>query len=720
MRASLLAILFLGACFAQKPPTEVSHDESAPPLPANIFQLNTKQSDFAPFIMPHGTRIYLSSSRDGGFGGEDIYYSDFVEGYWTEPKNLGDHINSRFSESSTCVSPSGEEMFITICGRSDSYGGCDIYVCRRKGDEWSEPRNLGDKINSSWWDGHPTLSPSGETLYFASDRYGGFGGTDIYYATKSRGAWTKCKNLGFPINNARDQTSPFLHIDGTTLYFSSWGHGGLGGLDVFVSRLDSVSEKWGNPLNIGAPVNTNGNDYFFSVPGSGDFIYFSSDREGGLGGFDIYSYPLADWQRPSVVATLAGTVVDAQTGKAITSLDGVFIPAEVTIERLSDGKVVQVLETDSTTGSFFVVLKAGENYGISVSAPGYAFASENYEIRLEDGYNELHHTFKIRKVEVGSIVSLVNIFFDFGKSELRHESEPELQRIIELMTDYPEMKIEVQGFADSVGNKQFNLFLSRMRAQAVAQWIVAHGIPEKRVAHKGFGEESTGATEEELQQSRRVQFQITNLGSAIKTKDDKASPTELPKPEPPKKIEEKPQPVPLDTSATKPPPVPVDTIAQLPQKTADSVNYVLPPELIDTIAPSLNDYLRLIAARDMDSLATAIYDHFINKNAARYFTQKVDIKPVAVKRSALGYPQKARAQRIEGIVLLEFDIDTLGSIVPSSANIIKALPEGIFEGVALEAIYHWKYSPAVFEGKKTKVHWVEPLVFKLNAGLNPK
>ncbi len=471
--------------------------------PMNITELNSPQSDFAPFVTPDGRKIYFASSRDGGIGGEDIYFSRWEKGRWTNPRNLGRPTNSKYNEGAMCLSPDGDEMFITICGGPDSYGGCDIYVSDKKGDRWGEPRNLGKNVNSSWWDGHPTLSPSGDTLYFASDRFGGFGGIDIYYTYRTKKGWSKPKNIGYPLNNARDQTSPFLHIDGRTLYFSSSGHGGLGGLDVMMSRLDTLTGKWGKPLNIGPPVNTSGNDYFFSIPGSGDFIYFSSDRGAGYGGFDIYSYPLAEWQRPQVIATLAGKVIDSKTEEPLA--------AHIKIERLSDGKIIQELDTDAKTGKFYVVLRAGEVYGISVSAPDYAFASENYEVKTQEGYNELTHTFKLKRIEVGAIVELVNLFFDFGKWELRTESESELKRIEKLMKKYPDMRIEVQGYADSVGTSEFNLKLSKLRAKAVRNWLIWNGIDKGRVSYRGFGEEEQGATEEDLQKSRRVQFKIISL-----------------------------------------------------------------------------------------------------------------------------------------------------------------------------------------------------------------
>jgi outer membrane protein OmpA-like peptidoglycan-associated protein len=468
--------------------------------PTNLSDVNSIHSDFAPYVSASGDRLYFSSLRESD--SENLYVSEFVNNRWQKPYPLGPPINTKANEGSMAISSDGNLIVFTACGRPDTYGGCDLYFSERTLDGWSEPRNLGRNVNSAGWDGHPSISSDGKWLYFSSDRYGGFGGRDIWRAPRKDSGWGKAENLKYPINNARDQASPFIHPDGTTLYFASAGHGGLGMLDVFKSERDS-SGNWSEPVNLGPPVNTPGSDYFFSIPAKGDIIYFASDRRGGYGGFDIYWLPLSEALRPKVVATLAGKVTDRETG---APLDAV-----ITVERIATGEVLAEPRTNPETGEFFIVLPAGETYGISVSAVGYAFSSERYDIPVEEGYQELRMDFKLSRVKVGEIVEMRNIFFDFNSDQLKSESESELQRVLKLLTDYPDLHIEIQGHADSIGTKEYNLDLSKRRAMAVLRWLVDRGVAAKRLKAEGMGDAvpvADNVSEEGRQLNRRTEFHI--------------------------------------------------------------------------------------------------------------------------------------------------------------------------------------------------------------------
>jgi len=469
--------------------------------PTNLSTVNSIYSDFAPYISADGNKLYFASNREGDQ--EDFYFSDFSDNRWFPAQKLGAPINTNANEGAMAITPDGNTIIFSACGRTDSYGGCDLYISEREANGWSKPKNLGRNINSSGWDAHPSISPDARWLYFSSDRYGGFGGRDIWRVErKPDGSWGKPQNLGYPVNNARDQTSPFIHSDGVTLYFSSAGHGGLGMLDVFKTQIDSTG-KWSVPINLGPPVNTPGSDYFFSIPAKGDIIYFASDRQGGYGGFDIYWLPLAEAFRPKIVATLTGTVTDKETGAPLD--------AEITVERINTGEVLAKPRTNPLSGEFFLVLPAGETYGISVSAEGYVFSSERYDIPLEEGYKELKVDFKLTKIKIGESVEINNIFFDFNSDTLRLESEPELQRALKLLTDYPSLRIEIQGHTDSIGTDAYNKTLSERRAKAVANWLIGHGIDTNRLVIVGLGRAvpaSDNVTEEGRQRNRRTEFHI--------------------------------------------------------------------------------------------------------------------------------------------------------------------------------------------------------------------
>lgn len=330
-------------------------------------------------------------------------------------------------------------------------------------------------------------------------------------------AWTrgtgKPQNLGFPVNNARDQVSPALHPDGKTLYFASSGHGGMGGLDVVKSVIDE-NGRFSTPVNLGPPVNTPGNDYFFAIPTEGDKIFFASSRSGGYGGTDLYTYPLDAEMRPSVVASLQGRVVESGTQSPIDAV--------VRVEDLGNGQILFDQATNPETGEFLVVLPAGRSYGISVSSEGYVFTSTSIDVSPEGGYMLIDKLFELSRVQKGTKVVLNNLFFYFGKAELKPESYPELDRVVEILNKYPDMSIAIKGYTDTIGTDTFNLWLSEARSQSVYEYLIKKLIPAGRMTYKGYGKVISG----NLQESRRVEFEITGVSAPDIKKPEKAKPSD--------------------------------------------------------------------------------------------------------------------------------------------------------------------------------------------------
>ncbi len=472
--------------------------------PMNLTPVNSTKSDFAPFISGDAEILYFASSREGGQGGEDLWLcKQNSQGIWSTAENLGPVINSDANEGSLSMTPDGLEIYFTVCGKPGSFGSCDIYYSRWDGSQWSEPKNLGSRINTPEWDGHPSISADGTKLFFASKKYGtGFGGLDIYVSERTEDGWSYPKNIGYPINNARDQTSPFLHPDNRTLYFASDGHGGKGGLDIFKIELQDDG-SWSEPKNLGPAVNTKGNDYFFSVSTDGNYIYYASDMMGGLGSFDIYKMELEDIMRPTTVTAVVGKVIDANTQKPL--------PATITIENFNTGEKEAELKTDPKTGEYFVILPVGEKYSIIMNSDGYVFSSDTLETNSRNDFKRVNKTFELKPIKVGEKIRINNIFFDFNSADIKPESEPELRRAIKLLTKHPNLEIRVAGYADSIGTEDYNLWLSSERAEAVRDYLIQHGIAANRLTSKGYGTSepiASNETAEGRKLNRRTEFHI--------------------------------------------------------------------------------------------------------------------------------------------------------------------------------------------------------------------
>ncbi|MCD6097784.1 PD40 domain-containing protein [bacterium] len=482
-----ILFLFLTPLFAQ---------EEIGIQPINISSVNSGWADFAPYITADGRFLYFASSRGGN---EDFYCSRRVGNEWEAPENIGPPVNSEYNEGSLCITPDGSMIIFSSCGRPDSHGGCDLYFSRMTKDGWSEPENLGPSVNTFAWEGHPSISADGKTLYFASNRLGGYGGFDIYCSDRlPDGSWSKARNVGYPVNTARDELSPFIHTDGQTLYFSSAGHRGLGLLDIY-RTVKGEDGRFSPPENLGPPVNTQSNDYFFSIPASGDYIYFSSARKGGFGDSDIYFMLLEEALKPRVVATVSGKVMDSRTKEPVS--------ASIRIENLTDAVFVGSFRTNPSTGGYYVVLPAGKLYGITVESPGYAFFSMHFEPSVDEGYKEFNIPVLLKPVEVGEVLQINNIFFNFNSDSILPESESELLRAVKLLNDYPDVGVEILGYADSIGTEAYNLELSHRRAEAVKNYLVEHGIDASRLVAKGMGERPP-ATGEPLALQRKTEFRI--------------------------------------------------------------------------------------------------------------------------------------------------------------------------------------------------------------------
>jgi len=441
--------------------------------------VNSSFPDYAPRLTADSRTMVYTSRRpentggktyDGGKYFEDIFVSKYNDGRWSNAINFGEPVNTVGNEAAIAISADGQELLLY----KDDLGDGNIYSSKLRGENWSVPRKLNANINSKFWEPCACLSADGNTLYFVSDRPGGFGGTDIYKSSRKPGGdWEQAVNLGPTINTPFDEYSPFLHPDGQTLYFSSRGHKGMGGYDVFFSRtLLSDANAWLLPVNVGFPINSPGDDVFYSVTADKQMAYFSSSREGGLGEKDNYALTFKE----STVSPI--TIVK---GKIQSSSPSVII----TISDNQTQKVLNVLHTNSKTGDYIYVLTPGRSYNITYETDGALFYSDNKYISYQSHYHEVNNSVSLSDIAIGSKVILNNLFFDFDKTEVRPNSTQELERIYNFLHEHSGLKVELTGFTDVIGNDAYNRRLSLARAGSVVKYLVERGISSERLSAKG-------------------------------------------------------------------------------------------------------------------------------------------------------------------------------------------------------------------------------------------
>ena len=434
---------------------------------------------------------------------EDFYASKKQDGAWQPRYPLEYPINTGYNEGAQCISPDGHYLFFTLCNTDFGNGSCDLYWSKRIGERWSRPRNFDAPVNTKSWESQPSIAPDGKTIYFVSNRPGGFGGMDIWKTEMTEeGVFSVPVNLGETINTEYDESAPFIHADGRTLYFVSNGHPGMGGRDIFYTTLNNG--EWSKPVNLGYPINTSADEINLLINAAGTTAYFSSDKDGGFGGQDLYYFTLDESLRPTPVTYIKGHVYDATTHE----------PLKATIELidLSTNQTITYTNSDPTTGEFLACILTGTNVMMNVSNPYYPFYSENFSI--EKDYSQLNPYLKnipLRRPEIGETFVLRNVFFDFDKSILKNESHIELDKLVAYLSSNQNLKIEIGGHTDNQGNDDYNMNLSLQRAKSVYNYLISKGISADRMSYKGYGETkpiATNDTEEGRQLNRRTEFKV--------------------------------------------------------------------------------------------------------------------------------------------------------------------------------------------------------------------
>lgn len=424
-------------------------------------------------------------------------------GKWTKPVSVSAQINSPENEGTCTVSADGRLLIFTSCQGRAGYGSCDLFMSEKVGDEWSVPVNLGPGVNSVFWESQPSLSADGRVLYFVSERRVGLGGKDIYVSYKNnKGQWSTAANLGPAINSRADDLSPFIHANGRTLFFASKGRIGFGGFDIFVS--DRVDGQWSEPQNFGAPVNNHEDQFSLFITADGTKGYYSYERDLNDNAGRIYEITIPfELQIEHRSNYVKGKISDTET-------DGP-VKAQVELMDLKKNELVSVVSSDSLNGKYLMVLTKGSDYGLFVSAPGYLFKSLNFNYEELKQVDPIVVDIPLQRAKSGASMVLNNIFFDYGKFEIKPESLSELEKVSQFLTDNPKIKIEISGHTDNQGTEQSNQILSEKRAQSVSEYLVSKGVAKPRVKAIGYGSKKpimNNDTEQNRQVNRRIEFRI--------------------------------------------------------------------------------------------------------------------------------------------------------------------------------------------------------------------
>jgi outer membrane protein OmpA-like peptidoglycan-associated protein/tetratricopeptide (TPR) repeat protein len=473
-----------------------------PYQPKNLGpNINSVYKDYFPALTADGNTIIFTRNVDGN---EDFYTATRLSGNWTMAKPLSKNINtSQYNEGAQSISPDGRYLFFTGCNRPDGFGRCDIYLCVRQGENWSKPINLGKTINTSDWESQPSISADGKTLYFLSNRPGGFGGYDIWKSTiDEHGQWTTPINLGPQVNTPYDEATPFIHADGKTLYFASEGWPGMGGKDLYYCTLQDDG-TFSKAINLGYPINTYRDEFGLIVSTDGKSGLLSANIDGGFGDVDIYQFDIPEKIQANHTYFVKGKVKDKDTN---LPLEG-----NITIVKLSNQQAVYN-EISDTNGEFLAVMPSNDKYAFNVLAEGYMIYSQHFDLQKGNGKSANELDILMEKIGANKKVKLNNIFFDTNKFDLLPASIVELNLLIKFLQTNPRLFIEIQGHTDNIGSNKDNQILSENRAKAVYNYLVQHQIPSKQLKYRGYGESQPAAnndTPEGRQLNRRTEFIVT-------------------------------------------------------------------------------------------------------------------------------------------------------------------------------------------------------------------
>jgi outer membrane protein OmpA-like peptidoglycan-associated protein/tetratricopeptide (TPR) repeat protein len=470
-------------------------------LPVNLGDsINSSVSEYFPALTIDSKQLIFT--RRVRSVNEDFYETFNKDGHWAMATSLPGNINTNFNEGAQSISQDGQWLIFTGCNFQEGYGSCDLYISYLTPDGWSAAENMGNRINTDQWESAPSLSPDKRDLYFTSRRLGGYGGSDIYVShLLAGGQWSEPENLGPEVNTIGDESCPFIHADNQTLYFTSSGHPGYGGDDLFLTRK-GPKRKWSVPRNLGYPINTIENEGSLVITADGAVAYYASDRADSRGGLDLYTFGMRNDIRPVKTLWIKGKVFDKNTSKGL--------PSAIALTDLKTKDIISRVQTDET-GNYLITLPVGKDYAFNVNRKGYLFFSDNFPLSQKSPDSTYNIDIPLQPLAANASIILKNIFFDVNRYTLKTESQVELDNVVTLLKDNPTVKIQINGYTDNAGKPADNITLSNNRAKAVVEYITVKGIDAKRMSYQGFGEKmplADNSSEEGRARNRRTELKV--------------------------------------------------------------------------------------------------------------------------------------------------------------------------------------------------------------------
>jgi len=485
----------------------------ANPVPFNpkiVSGISTIFDEYLPIISPDQELSFFTRRSDKSSLNsitntivEEFVSSKKIKGKFEIGQALSYPFNLESNEGGSSITIDNRVLYYTKCIRNkNGYNNCDIYYVNKEGNAWSEVQTFSDKISKSdSWESQPTVSSDGETIIFASDRSGGYGKIDLYEINWENGKWKNPKNLGSAINSNEHEKSPYLHTDGKTLFFSSTNFPSLGGFDIFYSRMDS-SGNWQEPQNIGYPINTVADEISLFVSTDGNTAYFASNQLDGVGGWDIYFFPLHDGAKPQRVLFLKGELLD-ENGQALQDV-------ELEMKNINTN-IVTTVKVNSGSYVSALTLSKDDDVLITIKKEGFAFNSTYISADDTSFSSPKNLNIKLESLENGKSFNLSNIYFETNSYQINSIAKDVLFEFTAYLKVNKNMVIEINGFTDNIGNDIANQLLSENRAKEVCELLVSYGLASDRLSYNGYGEQFPrvdNASDSNRAQNRRTEFRI--------------------------------------------------------------------------------------------------------------------------------------------------------------------------------------------------------------------